>query len=118
LASKIKNKLGGVEIYEQLGISTKFNESLSPLKTHLIGLVQNMKSESNLIIHNSRHFHALNEALKSIEQIQMDLKNNLTGDLLSIELKEAIRHIGSITGNIDNDQDILETIFSQFCIGK
>ena len=48
----------------------------------------------------------------------MDLKNNLTGDLLSIELKEAIRHIGSITGNIDNDQDILETIFSQFCIGK
>ena len=118
LASKIKNKLGGIEIYEQLGISTKFNESLSPLKTHLIGLVQNMKSESNLIIHNSRHFHALNEALKSIEQIQMDLKNNLTGDLLSIELKEAIKHIGSITGNIDNDQDILETIFSQFCIGK
>jgi len=38
--------------------------------------------------------------------------------LLSIELKEAIDHIGSITGVIDHDQDILSTIFSQFCIGK
>ena len=35
-----------------------------------------------------------------------------------IDLKEAIHHIGSITGNIDNDQDILGAIFSQFCIGK
>ena len=42
----------------------------------------------------------------------------MSGDLLSIDLKEAINHIGSITGNIDHDEDILGTIFSQFCIGK
>jgi len=38
--------------------------------------------------------------------------------LLSIDLKEAIEHIGAITGVIDTDQDVLGTIFSQFCIGK
>ena len=61
---------------------------------------------------------ALNSALESILLIQKGLDNNLPGDLLSIELKDAINHIGSITGNIDNDQDVLGAIFSQFCIGK
>ena len=65
-----------------------------------------------------RHFHALNSALKAILLIQQGLENALPGDLLSVELKEAIHHIGSITGNIDHDQDILGTIFNQFCIGK
>ena len=46
------------------------------------------------------------------------LDKGLPGDLLSIDLKEAIHFIGSITGKIDNDQDILRAIFSQFCIGK
>ena len=61
---------------------------------------------------------ALNSALESILLIQEGIDNNLPGDLLSIELKDAINHIGSITGNIDNDQDVLGAIFSQFCIGK
>ena len=46
------------------------------------------------------------------------LENGIPGDLLSIELKESIFHIGSITGKIDTDNDILGTIFGQFCIGK
>ena len=44
--------------------------------------------------------------------------NNLPGDLLSIDLKEAIEHVGTITGKIDADNDILDAIFSKFCIGK
>ena len=54
----------------------------------------------------------------SVEKIQKDLNNKLSGDLLSVELKEAIHHIGSITGEIDHDRDVLGSIFSQFCIGK
>ena len=77
-----------------------------------------MKNESSLIINNVRHLHALKEALNSIKKVKKGLKNNLSGDLLTIDLKEAINHIGSITGNIDHDKDILGTIFSQFCIGK
>ena len=118
LASEIKSNLNFESEVIALGISTKNSTSLAPLKNHLVTLIQNMKSESNLIIHNSRHFHALSEALRAIETIQEGLDQALPGDLLSIELKEAIQFIGSITGNIDNDQDILGTIFSQFCIGK
>ncbi|MDC1012566.1 tRNA uridine-5-carboxymethylaminomethyl(34) synthesis GTPase MnmE [Flavobacteriaceae bacterium] len=118
LASEIKSNINFESEVIALGISTKNSKSLAPLKNHLVTLIQNMKNESNLIIHNSRHFHALSEALRAIETIQEGLDQALPGDLLSIELKEAIHFIGSITGNIDNDQDILEVIFSQFCIGK
>jgi tRNA modification GTPase len=50
--------------------------------------------------------------------VKKGILNNLSGDLLSIDLKEAIEYVGTITGKIDADNDILDTIFSQFCIGK
>ena len=118
LASKIKGKLNSVKIDGQLGISTFNPESLIPLKKILVKLVEGLKTNSNYIIQNTRHYNALKESLKSIEKIQRDLNNKLSGDLLSVELKEAIYHIGSITGEIDHDKDVLGSIFNQFCIGK
>lgn len=118
LANQIKDQLKKDIKCIQFGISATNSESLIPLQKQLVTQVENMKNEANLVIHNSRHFHALNSALKAILLVQQGLRNALPGDLLSVELKEAIHHIGSITGNIDHDQDILGTIFSQFCIGK
>ena len=118
LASNIKLELTGKNKTENLGISTKTTETINPLLKLLVKIVKNMSSESNVVINNIRHLHALKEGLISIEKVKKGLKNNLTGDLLSVDLKEAINHIGSITGNIDHDEDILGTIFSQFCIGK
>ena len=46
------------------------------------------------------------------------LKDGLSGDLLSIDLNDAIINMSIITGKIDIDQDILGSIFSKFCIGK
>ena len=101
-----------------MGISTKTPEAIHPLQKLLVKIVKNMNSESNIVINNVRHLHALREALISIKKVKKSLKKNLSGDLLSVDLKEAINHIGSITGNIEHDEDILGTIFSQFCIGK
>ena len=101
-----------------MGISTKTPETIYPLLKLLVKIVKNMRSESNVVINNVRHLHALKEGLTSIEKVKKGLKNNITGDLLSVDLKEAINHVGSITGNIDHDEDVLGTIFSQFCIGK
>ena len=64
------------------------------------------------------HFKALKEALQAIKTVAEGLEHELSGDLLSIDLKEAINHIATITGEIDVDRDILGTIFGQFCIGK
>ena len=77
-----------------------------------------LSSQSNIIITNSRHLEALNYSLKAIESVKKGLKEGLSGDLLSIDLNEAIINISIITGKIDIDKDILGSIFSKFCIGK
>ena len=78
----------------------------------------NLSSQSNIIISNSRHLEALNNSLKAIDSVKSGLKDGLSGDLLSIDLNDAIINMSIITGKIDIDQDILGSIFSKFCIGK
>ena len=114
----ISQKLNPKIKFNCLGITTKESKSLVPLKKQLIDSVQSIGNKNGLIVNNSRHLHALNEALVSIKNVKKGILNNLPGDLLSIDLKEAIEYVGTITGKIDADNDILDRIFSQFCIGK
>jgi len=93
-------------------------DSLDNLKKELAASIQSMKGDASAIITNSRHFYALQEAAQAVKKVQEGLERKIPGDLLSIELKEAIFHIGTITGKIDLDEDILGTIFGRFCIGK
>ena len=92
-------------------------ELVSGLK-ELISNNLKLSSQSNIIITNSRHLEALNNSLKAIESVNKGLKEGLSGDLLSVDLNDAIINISIITGKIDIDQDILGSIFSKFCIGK
>ena len=101
-----------------MGVSTLRELSLEPLKDHLVKTIHSLGNNSSVIVNNTRHFHALTLALETLELVMEGLENDIPGDLLSVELKEAIYHIGSITGKIDADEDILGTIFGQFCIGK
>ncbi len=98
-------------------ISALDSDLVSGLK-ELISKNLKISSQSNIIITNSRHLEALNNSLKAIESVNKGLKEGLSGDLLSIDLNEAIINISIITGKIDIDQDILGSIFSKFCIGK
>ena len=98
-------------------ISALDSNLVSGLK-ELISNNLKLSSQSNIIITNSRHPEALNNSLKAIESVNKGLKEGLSGDLLSIDLNEAIINISIITGKIDIDQDILGSIFSKFCIGK
>ena len=101
-----------------MGISTLTSESIAPLKAHLVNTLKEMGESATVVVNNSRHYYALINAFKAIEITMDGLENDLPGDLLSIELKEAIFYIGSITGKIDTDHDVLGAIFGQFCIGK
>ena len=98
-------------------ISALDSELVSGLK-ELISKNLKLYSQSNIIITNSRHLEALNNSLKAIESVNKGLKEGLSGDLLSVDLNDAIINISIITGKIDIDQDILGSIFSKFCIGK
>ena len=77
-----------------------------------------MKSSSEVVVANVRHYNAMIKTLEAIGSVQQCLEDGLSGDLLAVDLKEALYALSEITGAIDVDKDILGTIFGKFCIGK
>ena len=69
------------------------------------------------IVTNSRHYDALLKALEEIQKVKYGLDTNLSGDLLAIDIRQALYYFGLITGEVTNDE-LLGNIFSNFCIGK
>ena len=102
---------------ELLQISALNQTNIEDLKK-AISKDLNLSSENSIVITNSRHLEALKNSLKAINSVKKGLKEGISGDLLSIDLNDAIINISIITGKIDIDQDILGSIFSKFCIGK
>ena len=104
--------------FKPLELSAKTGAGVETLKSELLSLVQTGKLHNNdTIITNARHYDALGKALQSIQTVQAGLESNLSGDLLAIDLREALYHFGRITGEISTD-DLLGNIFANFCIGK
>lgn len=101
-----------------VAISAKDSNSVDGLKSVLVDKIRAMAVDDQQIITNTRHVEALYRALNALEQVEEGLNMELPGDLLSHHVREALRHISSITGDIDIDRDILGTIFGKFCIGK
>ena len=66
---------------------------------------------------NSGTFHALKEVQKSLTDIKNGLNNKLPGDLLALDIRRCLHYLGEITGEV-NSEDLLDYIFSKFCIGK
>ncbi|WP_073062361.1 tRNA uridine-5-carboxymethylaminomethyl(34) synthesis GTPase MnmE [Fodinibius roseus] len=72
---------------------------------------------SSLLVTSSRHRDALQKARQNVQSALQALDQGMTGDFLSIDLRSALKDLGTITGEITNE-DILDSIFSRFCIGK
>lgn len=72
----------------------------------------------NTIVTNARHHDALQKILESLNAIETGINKNISGDLLSIDIRRALHYLGEITGQVEVDRDILGTIFGKFCIGK
>ena len=71
----------------------------------------------NTVVTNARHYQSLQGVSENIISIQRGMDNNIPGDLLAIDIRQCLYHLGEITGQITND-DQLDFIFSKFCIGK
>ena len=101
-----------------LSISAKTGAGIETLKSHILSLVQTGKLRNNdTIITNARHYDAIGNALQSIQAVRAGLESNISGDLLAIDIRQALYHFGLITGEISTD-DLLGNIFTNFCIGK
>ena len=106
-----------LEKFELIEISANNSESVSLLKKRLVDEINILNPYTNTVISNSRHYEALMKALKAIEEVNIGLKSDISGDLLSVDIRKSIEHLAEITGEITND-DVLGNIFANFCIGK
>ncbi|SDB93784.1 tRNA uridine-5-carboxymethylaminomethyl(34) synthesis GTPase MnmE [Williamwhitmania taraxaci] len=99
-------------------ISAKDGSNLNELHTALTNVVMDTtKLHGDVLVSNARHFEALNQVKIGIERALAGLSNNLPNDLLSQDIREVLHYLGTITGEITNDE-VLGNIFSKFCIGK
>jgi tRNA modification GTPase len=99
-------------------ISAKQGLHTEVLKQQMVeAVMQGEVQAENTIITNARHYHALKEVDRSLADIQTGLDNKLTGDLLALDIRRCLYYIGEITGEVSNE-DLLDYIFSKFCIGK
>ncbi|MCK0159347.1 tRNA uridine-5-carboxymethylaminomethyl(34) synthesis GTPase MnmE [Allomuricauda sp. F6463D] len=106
------------EIPNVLLLSAKYKTGISELESKLLSLVDSgALSGDTTIITNSRHYDALLKALEEIQKVKEGLDMELSSDLMAIDIRQALYHLGEITGSVTTD-DLLGNIFSNFCIGK
>ena len=105
-------------IADVLLLSAKTGFGVEQLTNSLLNLINTGALRNNeTIVTNTRHYDALLKAFEEIQKVQHGLETGLSGDLLAIDIRQALYHFGEITGEITND-DLLGNIFANFCIGK
>ena len=104
--------------FSAIQISAKQRLNIDKLIERISNYMSRLNIDShNVIITNARHLDLLSKTLNEIKKIKLSIKQNISSDLLSIDLKQASYFLGELTGEISNDE-LLGNIFSKFCIGK
>ncbi|MBP3822068.1 MAG: tRNA uridine-5-carboxymethylaminomethyl(34) synthesis GTPase MnmE [Bacteroidaceae bacterium] len=100
-----------------LHISAKYNSGLDVLREQLISTAPKT-SDTDVIVTNARHYDALVRAHEAIQRVLDGLQMQLSGDILSEDLRQALNILAEITGGAITPQETLNNIFSHFCVGK
>lgn len=104
--------------FDFIKISAVENQNIQDLKNELSSYVEQLKaSENNVVITNQRHFEALQKSLEAVQKVKEAITFQISTELLAYELRNALEHLGEISGEVTNDE-VLGNIFSKFCIGK
>ena len=113
LNNKIKSINSGC-----IHISAKDNIGIDELKNKIFDFTNiNALDNNNTIVTNQRHYEQLKKTLNELKIVIEGLDNELSSDLLAINIKQSLFHLGLITGEVSTD-DLLSNIFGKFCIGK
>ncbi len=102
---------------ETVFVSAKRKENIHLLAETLVNHVKNDTPGDDILVNNTRHYEALSHALDSITAVEQGFENDIPTDLIAIDVRQALYHLGSITGQVTSDE-ILGNIFGKFCIGK
>lgn len=121
----IGNKLdsGSGELVEWLGgradaivISAKEKSNLEELRSRLKAFIS-IPNQSDVVVTNARHLQSLQLTDEALNRVIEGINLQMTNDLVAQDIRSALYHLGEITGEVTTD-DLLENIFSKFCIGK
>jgi len=103
---------------EVIYISAKEHKHIEKLKQKLVNLFDIRTIDStDTIVTNARHANSLKNAERALIKVHDGLNNNIAGDLLAIDIRYTLEELGLITGEVTTD-NLLESIFTKFCIGK
>ena len=101
-----------------IALSALTGMGVDRLKQSIVQAVrQRMPSSDGVMLTNLRHYQALQHVSTSLDEVAQGLDSGLPADLVAIDLRNALYHLGTITGEVTSDE-ILGTIFHRFCIGK
>ncbi len=100
-------------------LSAKEGIGLEQLKSELHRMIwkHGPPSKEEVILSSLRHFQALTEAIVFCETVIQGLRNNLSPEFIAFDMRSCLHHLASILGT-NVSEDILSSIFSQFCLGK
>lgn len=103
--------------YETIFVSAKRKENIHLIADSLVASVKAENLSGSPIVSNTRHLEALQKSLESLKSVHAGLNSDLSPDLLTSDIRNALHHLGEITGDITTEE-ILGNIFGRFCIGK
>ncbi len=123
---KIGNKLDrakpevleAIQEHNFILISAASKTNINTLKDSILSKFQvHEVRQGDVLVTNLRHYQKLVETNQSLQRVLTGLDSGATGDILAMDIRQALYHLGEITGQITTD-DLLDNIFSKFCIGK
>lgn len=104
---------------ETISISAKNRKGIAELQELLVKAAALPEvTQNDVVVSNIRHYEALTHALEAIHRVQDGLEMNLSGDLVSQDLRECLFHLAEIVGGEITNDEVLGNIFRNFCIGK
>jgi tRNA modification GTPase len=99
-------------------ISASNKTNIDQLKEKLLSHFHiNTVKPGDVLVTNLRHYQNLLQTNESLDRVLTGMSNGITGDFLAMDIRQSLHYLGEITGTISTD-DLLDNIFSKFCIGK
>ena len=119
----LENKLNrdelGIPLDKIVEISVKENKGIDDLKEKIVKMfnIDELETKDPTYLNNSRSISILKRCLKSINDIEYGLKNNMPIDMIELDIKNIWEELGTINGTT-YEEELLDEMFQRFCLGK
>ena len=116
--SRTKSQEPRIESPNSIELSASTGLGLEELKTKLLQTIESGQFKKlDAVVTNARHYESLLLTKEALDRVILGLNDGVSGDFLAMDIRQSLHHLGLIVGEISTD-DLLENIFSRFCIGK